>query len=122
MTPPSNKTLMFFSFLSLPGAEISACAVCKRTTLLSVALSVPICPVWTVFVSGGFGFELSFSLGTNTLALTLRPGLLRACSHKPGTVNYPGVMTAPGQALPRVHTMICCPVSTSLPRGKFIVI
>ena len=34
---------------------------------------------------------------------------LRACSHEPGTVNYPGVMTAPGQALPRVHMMIRCP-------------
>ena len=28
---------------------------------------------------------------------------LRACSHEPVTVNYPGVMIAPGQALPRVH-------------------
>ena len=45
----------------------------------------------------------------------------RACSHEPGTVNYPGVMIAPGQALPRVHMMICCPGAT-LPRGKFIVI
>ena len=32
-----------------------------------------------------------------------------ACSHEPETVNYPGVMIAPGQALPRVHMMICCP-------------
>ena len=47
---------------------------------------------------------------------------LRACSHEPGTVNYPGVMITPGQALPRVHMMICYPGSTSLPRGKFIVI
>ena len=47
---------------------------------------------------------------------------LRACSDEPGTVKYPGVMIAPGQALPRVHMMICCPGSTSLPRGKFIVI
>ena len=31
-------------------------------------------------------------------------------------------MIAPGQALPRVHMMICCPGSTSLPRGKFIEI
>ena len=46
----------------------------------------------------------------------------RACSHEPGTVNYPWVMIAPGQALPRVHMMICCPGSTSFPRGKFIVI
>ena len=45
---------------------------------------------------------------------------LRACSHEPGTVNYPGVMIASGQALPRVHMMICCPESTSLPRGRFI--
>ena len=34
---------------------------------------------------------------------------LRACSHEPWTVNYPGVMIAEGQALPRVHMMICCP-------------
>ena len=46
---------------------------------------------------------------------------VRACSHKPGTVDYPGVMIAPGQALPRVHMMVCCPGAT-LPRGKLIVI
>ena len=44
---------------------------------------------------------------------------LRACSHEPGAVNYPGVMIAPGQALPRVHMMICCPGAT-LPRVNFI--
>ena len=33
----------------------------------------------------------------------LRCRYLRACSHEPGTVNYPGVMIAPGQALPRIH-------------------
>ena len=38
---------------------------------------------------------------------------IRACSHEPGTVNYPGVIIAPGQALPRVHMMICCPGATS---------
>ena len=39
-------------------------------------------------------------------------------------VNYPGVMNAPGQALPCVHMIICCPLatSTSLPRGKLKVI
>ena len=47
---------------------------------------------------------------------------VRACPHEPETVNYPWVMIAPGQALPHVHMMICCPGSTSLPRGKFIVI
>ena len=52
---------------------------------------------------------------------------LRACSHEPGTVNYPGVMIAPGQALPRVHMMICCPGATLpqvnfIARSKFIVI
>ena len=36
-------------------------------------------------------------------------------------MNYPGVTIAPGQALPRVHMMVCCPGAT-LPRGKFIVI
>ena len=45
--------------------------------------------------------------------------LLRACSHEPGTVNYPGVMIAPGQALPRVHMMICCP-GAMLPWVNFI--
>ena len=44
---------------------------------------------------------------------------IRACSHEPGTVNYPWVMIAPGQALPRVHMMICCPGAT-FPRVKFI--
>ena len=44
---------------------------------------------------------------------------LRACSHEPGTVNYPGVMIAPGQELPRVHMMVCCPGAT-LPRVNFI--
>ena len=43
----------------------------------------------------------------------------RACSHEPGTVNYPGVMIAPGQALPRVHMMISCPGAT-LPPVNFI--
>ena len=43
----------------------------------------------------------------------------RACSHEPGTVNYPGVMIAPGQELPRVHMMIRCPGAT-LPRVNFI--
>ena len=42
---------------------------------------------------------------------------LRACSHEPGTVNYPGVMIAPGKALPRVHMMICSP-GTTLPRAS----
>ena len=44
---------------------------------------------------------------------------LRACSHEPRTVNYPGVMVAPGQALPRVHMMICFP-GTTLPLVNFI--
>ena len=44
---------------------------------------------------------------------------LRACSHEPGTVNYPGVKIAPGQALPRVHMTTCCPGAT-LPRVNFI--
>ena len=41
-------------------------------------------------------------------------GLVRACSHEPGTVNYPEVLIAPGQALPRVHMIISCPGATSL--------
>ena len=44
---------------------------------------------------------------------------LRACSDEPRTVNYPGVTIAPGQALPRVHMMVCCPGAT-LPRVNFI--
>ena len=44
---------------------------------------------------------------------------LRACSHEPGTVNYPGVTIAPEQALPRVHMMICCPGAMLL-RVNFI--
>ena len=51
--------------------------------------------------------------------LVILPYKLRACSHDPGTVNYPGVMLSPGQALPRVHMMICCPGAT-LPRVNFI--
>ena len=31
---------------------------------------------------------------------------LRAFSHEPGTVNYPVVMIATGQALPRIYVMI----------------
>ena len=46
-------------------------------------------------------------------------GWLRACSHEPGTVNYPGVMSARGQELPRVHMMIRCP-GVTLPRVNFI--
>ena len=45
---------------------------------------------------------------------------LRACSHEPGTVNYPRVMNAPGQALPHIHMMICRPGAT-LPWVNFIV-
>ena len=44
---------------------------------------------------------------------------LRACSHEPGTVNYPGVIIAPEQALSRAHMMVCCPGAT-LPRVNFI--
>ena len=47
--------------------------------------------------------------------------LIQGSSHEPGTVNYPGVMVAPGQALPRVHMMICCP-GTTLPRVNFIAL
>ena len=47
---------------------------------------------------------------------------LRACSHEPGTVNYPGVMIAPGQASPRVHMMICCPgASSSISHRVFLI-
>ena len=44
---------------------------------------------------------------------------LRAYSHESGTENYPRVTIAPGQALPSVHMMICCPGAT-LPRINFI--
>ena len=46
---------------------------------------------------------------------------LRACSHEPETVNYPGVIITPGQVLPRIHMMICCPGAT-LPRVNFIAL
>ena len=50
---------------------------------------------------------------------TLQEQLLRACSHEPGTVNYPEVMIAPEQALLRVHMILCCPGATLL-RVNFI--
>ena len=54
-------------------------------------------------------------------------GNLRACSHKSRTVNYPGVMIAPGQRYLAFTRWFVIPGqrfpgSTSLPRGKFIVI
>ena len=59
----------------------------------------------------------------NSVIISLKEGdtdtSLRACSHEPGIVNYPEVMIAPGQALPRVHMMICCP-GAMLPRVNFI--
>ena len=42
---------------------------------------------------------------------------LRACSHEPGAVNYPGIMIAPGKVLPRVHMITCCP-GAMLPLGQ----
>ena len=47
--------------------------------------------------------------------------IFRACSHELRPVNYPGVMIALGQALPRVHMMICCP-GPMLPRVNFIAL
>ena len=32
--------------------------------------------------------------------------LLSTCANEPGAVNYPGVMVAQGQILPRVHMII----------------
>ena len=61
----------------------------------------------------------SESLNYNTIKWKLSISKLRASSHEPGTVNYPGAMIAPGQALPRVHMMICCP-GAMLPRVNFI--
>ena len=72
-----------------------------------------------------FPFFLEFELVLDKLdwqwAIESLPMMksLRACSHEPGTVNYPGVMIAQGQALPCVHMMICCP-GTTLPRVNFI--
>ena len=82
-------------------------------------------------ISSNFRFSLSIStcLAIDLAIADLREPLivlnslsrpsssLRACSHEPGTVNYPGVMIAPGQVLPRVHMMICCP-GAMLPRGN----
>ena len=62
----------------------------------------------------------SFSLPRgNVERRVTRCTTLGACSHEPGTVNYPGAMIAPGQALPRVHMMICCP-GAMLPWVNFI--
>ena len=71
------------------------------------------------------GLVISLCLNRNPFSL-VPPGiasnfrhLVRACSHEPGTVNYPGVMIAPGQALPCVHMIICCPWALLL-RANFI--
>ena len=61
----------------------------------------------------------SFSLPRGNFERRVTRCTTPACSHEPGTVNYPGVMIAPGQALPRVHMMICCPGAT-LPPVNFI--
>ena len=66
-----------------------------------------------------FWCESVFTLKRNP-SHDLLSSLLRACSHEPGTVNYPGVMIAPEQALPRFHMMIRCPGAT-LPLVNFIV-
>ena len=42
----------------------------------------------------------------NNIIVLFLLNLLRACSHGPGTVNYPRVMIAPGQALSRVHMFL----------------
>ena len=57
---------------------------------------------------------LIFTTETGTTFTTFR-----GCSYEPGTVSYPGIMTAPEQGLPRVHMMICYPGAT-LPRVNFI--
>ena len=65
-------------------------------------------------------FEISVIAQKNqVLQIALFKPRFRACSHEPGTVNYPRVMIAPGKALPRVHMMICCP-GAMLPRVNFI--
>ena len=64
-------------------------------------------------------FLLRIKIRFDRAATTRAKWTLRARSHEPGTVNYPGVMIAPGQALPRVHMIICCPGAT-LPRVNFI--
>ena len=81
--------------------------------------------LYFVFVSSFLAHRVVSCLG-NLICNSPRDNLigvlslsLRACSHEPGTVNYPGVMIAPGQALPRVHMIICCPGAT-LPRVNFI--
>ena len=44
---------------------------------------------------------------------------LRACSHEPGTVNSPGLMIAPGQALPLVYIIIYCPGASLSPSDHY---
>ena len=63
-------------------------------------------------------FPFCTTLKTENSEMKTSEFSLRACSHEPGTVDYPGVMIAPGQALPRVHMIICCPGAT-LPRVNF---
>ena len=61
---------------------------------------------------GYWGYDIS-SRVLHTLTGTV-------CSlYRAGTVNYPGVMITSGQALPRVHMMVCCPGATLL-RVNFI--
>ena len=52
---------------------------------------------------------------------------LRACSHERGAVNFPGVIFAPGQTLPRVHMIIyfpwqLCPGASSAPSDHYELI
>ena len=73
----------------------------RTTEILDVKVLIRVRPL---------GINLTFS---SPLGLLKFQDFLRACSHEPGTTNYPGAMIAPGQALPRVHMMICCPGASS---------
>ena len=52
--------------------------------------------------------------------------VLKAGSHEPGTVNYPGAIIAPEKVLRRVHMMICCPgqrcIGSTLHRVNFVAL
>ena len=81
--------------------EVKSLAKWWDSEVVAPSLSTSLC-----IVSGAGAFPLFRNL-TKGLFTSTRDSEL------------PGVIVAPGQALPRVHLMICCP-GTTLPRVNFI--